>query len=89
MVGCGTKGASRDEREREREREQRWSRRGGHIVRSALQGSEWCQGSGIGRNNDEHIDCSCPVDDELETEPGPSWHHLTTMKRLKDEIEPV
>lgn len=45
------------------------------------EGSEGCQGSGIGRNHSEHI-----ARGWLTTgwkQPGPSWHHLTTVKRLK------
>lgn len=70
-------------RGRGRRRESGESRRGGCTPRSA---GKWHQGGGVGRNSDKHIDCSSLVDNKLETEPGPSWPHLTTAKWLKDEI---
>lgn len=76
-------------RERDGKREvemgqKRWPRR-----EVSPAGGQWRPGSGIGRNKDEHIDCSSLIDKELETEPGPSWHHLTTRRRLRDEIEHI
>lgn len=51
-------------------------------MRSALQGGKWRPGSGIGRNNDGHIDCSSLADNELETDRA--WAQLAPSDNYEE-----